>query len=134
MLTYYLEFIAAFVLFMILGLFFSPVIGGCFMLLLVFACLGGLLIFFSLNFIWFLLAGVVIYTVGLVMKYVKWRKLPEITEYLSLYPSCKLNVGVACCKCNSHELSNQGLFNQRSKWRFYTCSQCGSVLFRFCVL
>jgi hypothetical protein len=129
-----MDFVAAFALFLIMGLFFSPFIGGCFMLLLVFTLLGGLLIFFSINFIWFLLAGLFIYVIGLVLKYVKWLKLPNITEYLANHPECKLNVGIACCKCHSENLSNQGLFHQRGKWRFYTCSQCGSVLFRFTVL
>lgn len=119
---------------MILGLFFSPVISGCFMLLLIFMVLAGILIFFSLNFIWFLFAGLFIYTAGLVHKYIKWKKLPNLTQYLSKYPECKLNVGVACCKCNSEHLLNQGLFNQRGRWRFYTCQRCGSILFRFTIL
>ena len=134
MLSYYMDFVVAVILFMILGLFFSPLIGGCFLLLLIFALLGGLLVFFSVNFIWFLLAGLVIYLSRIVVKYLRWQRLPDINQYLAKNPDCKLNVGVACYKCNSESLSNQGLFHQRGKWRFYTCSQCGSVLFRFVVL
>ncbi|MFN7094460.1 MAG: hypothetical protein ACK4M7_03765 [Burkholderiales bacterium] len=131
---YLFEFISVFALFMVLAAFFTPMFGGCFVLLLVFLFLGGLIVFFSLNLVWFLAIGLVIYGYGFIAKYVKWRKLPDLNQYIAAHPECRLTVGVSCSKCGSNKLTHFGLFHKASKWRFYNCNQCGSMLFRFKVL
>lgn len=131
---YFIEVISTFLLFLFIGAFFSPLLGGCFSVMLVFTILVGLIIFFSLNFVWFLAVGGVIYILGFLHKYLRYRKLLDINQYLSAHPECKLDVGVACYKCRSSNLTNRGLFGNRSRLRYYTCAQCGTTLFRFKVL
>lgn len=131
---YYFEILSTFLFLMLIGAIFSPIFYGCFGMLLVFMLLSMFIVFFSLNFIWFLLAGVVIYTVGGIVKWWKWQKLLDVNEYLQQHPECRLNVGVACHKCGSDKLTSHGIIYHRSKWRFYVCSSCGSTLFRFKVL
>lgn len=131
---YYFEVILTFLFFIVLGTLFSPFLGGCLVLILTFFILGLVIVFFSLNFVWFLAAGLVIYVYGIIRKYIKWYKLPEISQYLTEHPECKLEVGVACYRCGSEHIEHNGLFSKKSKLRFYTCCQCGSTLFRFKVL
>ncbi len=131
---YYFELMSTFLFLLLIGAFFTPVLGGCFVIFLVLFILSGFLIFFSVNFVWFLSAGLIIYACGFVAKFWRWQKLPDVNEYLAQHPGCKLPVGVACYKCGSDKLLNQGLFNNRNKWRFYVCNSCGSTLFRFKVL
>jgi hypothetical protein len=134
MFFYYLELLFSFIALMVFGMIFSPFFGGCLGAVIILLLLVGFIIFFSLNFIWFLLAGGILYACGALIKYWRWYKLPQLQEYLSLHPECKLAVGVSCCNCNSQQISHHGLFHQTSKTRFYSCDQCGSVLFRFRVL
>lgn len=129
-----LELFFTLLFFLVFGAFFSPLIGGCLGVFIVFTLLAAFFVFFSLNFIWFVAAGIVIYLLGFVRKFVAWKKLPEVTTYLAEHPDCKLNVGVSCYNCGSAELVNQGLLNKTGKLRFYTCSQCSTTLFRFKVL
>ena len=131
---YYLEILGTLVLFMFLGLFFSPIFGGCLGLIIILMLFGGFIVFFSINFIWFLLAGLVFYSCGWVIKYYRWLKLPDMPEYLRDNPQCKLEHGVACKHCNSSNIEHQGLYNQNSCLRFYTCTSCGHTLYRFNVL
>lgn len=131
---YFLEMLSLFLMFLFIGAFFSPFIGGCFGVVLIFTILIGFVIFFSLNFVWFLAAGIILYVVGFINKYRRYQKLPEINQYLLDHPQCKLDVGVACDSCGSSELTNRGLFSNTGRLRYYTCSQCGSNLFRFKVL
>ncbi len=131
---YYMEMLGAFVLFMFLGLMFSPFLGGCFMIMLVLFLLGGFIVFFSINFIWFLIAGLIFYSCGWVVKFYRWHKLPDMHKYLEQNPQCRLSHGVACNHCNSDNIKHTGLFNQNSRWRYYTCNSCGHTLYRFMVL
>lgn len=131
---YFLEVFSTFILFLFIGAFFSPLIGGCLGVVIVFSLLVAIIVFFSINFVWFLVAGFLIYALGLVSKLVRWTKLPDINGYTQLHPECKLDNGVACHNCGSTNLINQGLIYKRGKLRYYTCSQCGSTLFRFKVL
>jgi|APCry1669190731_1035312.scaffolds.fasta_scaffold75423_1 hypothetical protein len=131
---YFGEVFATFLLFLFIGAFFSPLIGGCFGVIIVFTILVGLIVFFSLNFVWFLLAGIVIYASSFVIKLIRWSKLPEVNEYLHAHPNSKLEVGVACHNCGSSNLNNQGLISKTGKLRYYTCSSCGTTMFRFKVL
>ena len=131
---YFFEIISIILLFLFVGAFFSPLIGGCFSILVILTILVGIVIFFSLNFLWFFAIGIAFYFIAFLKKYLKYRKLPIITEYLFKYPSCKLDEGVACYSCQSSKLVNRGLFYQTSKIRYYTCGICGTNLFRFRVL
>ncbi len=131
---YYFELMSTFLFLLLFGALFSPVLGGCFIIFLIFFLLTGFVVFFSLNFVWFLLAGIIIYAGGFAIKFWRWHQLPDINDYLNTYPNCKLPVGVACHKCGSDKLLNQGLLQNKSKWRFYVCNSCGSMLFRFKVL
>lgn len=134
MLLYYLEMLGGIFIFMFLGLFFSPFVGGCFGLLLVLFILGGILVFFSINFVWFLLFGLILYLFGWATKYYRWRKLSTLDEYLEKSPNCKLANGIACCYCQSDHIMHYGLFNTNSRWRYYVCKSCGHTLYRFTVL
>jgi len=131
---YYFEVLTVFLFFLLLSAFFMPFFGGCIVFILVFLFLGGLIVFFSLNFVWLLAFGLIIYAYGLVTKYLRWHKLPDVNQYLHENPQCKLASGVCCNKCSSEKLNHFGLFHATSKWRFYSCAQCGTLLFRFKVL
>ena len=131
---YFFEVFTTFLLFLFIGAFFSPLIGGCFGVVVVFTLLVAFIVFFSLNFVWFLAAGLLIYAFGFVNKLLRWSKLPEINEYLLAHPESKLDAGAACYSCGSAKLVNRGLFKRTGRLRYYTCGQCGSTLFRFKVL
>ncbi len=131
---YYMEMLGAFVLFMFLGLMFSPFLGGCFMLMIILFLLGGFIIFFSINFIWFLIAGLAFYLCGWIIKFYRWYQLPDMHKYLQNNSQCRLSQGVSCRNCNSDNIKHIGLFNQNSRWRYYTCNSCGHTLYRFTVL
>ncbi len=130
----YMQLLGSFLILMFLGLILPPFFGGCFFLIAFFIFLTIIIIFFSLNFIWFLLLGLVIYGYIYFAKYSKWKQLPDLQHYMRENPNCKLDVGVCCNHCQSTNTSQQGLFGISSKFRFYTCNQCGSTLFRFKVL
>lgn len=134
MFLYYLEVLGSIALFMLLGLFFSPFFGGCFGLILILFILSAVIIFFSINFIWFLLFGLAFYVLSWGLKYYRWYKLPKLDEYLEQNPQCKLSSAISCKHCNSDNIEHQGLFNIRSRWRFYNCKSCGQVLYKFTVL
>jgi len=131
---YFLEIFSIFLLFMFVGLIFSPVLGGCFALLIVLLIFSGVIIFFSLNFIWFLLAGLIFYAISFGIKYYRWYKLPEVNAYLEENPQCRLEQGISCKYCNSTDIHHHGLFNRKSRSRFYVCSSCGHTLYRFNIL
>jgi hypothetical protein len=134
MVFYYLEMITTFIILSMLGLLFLPFFGGCLGLIIFVFVLGAILVFSSLHFIWLVMVALILYLVNIINKFIKWRKLPTSSAYLNLHPNCRIKEGIACFNCNSSELKNYGLFHARSKWRFYTCTQCGSSLFRFTVL
>jgi hypothetical protein len=131
---YFLEVFSTFLLFLFIGAFFSPLIGGCFGVVVVFTIMVALIVFFSINFVWFLAAGLLIYAGGFVSKFMRWSKLPEVNEYLQAHPDSRLDVGVACHNCDSRELINRGLISKTGKLRYYTCGSCGTTMFRFKVL
>ncbi len=131
---YFLEVFAVLFFFLLMGAFFSPIIGGCLGVIIIFGILTAFFIFFSINFLWFVAAGVIIYLIGFIRRFINWRKLPEVNQYLSLHPQCKLDMGVSCYNCGSSQLTHHGLLHKSSKLRFYTCSDCGTTLFRFKVL
>ncbi|MFN8770074.1 MAG: hypothetical protein ACK5Z5_01660 [Neisseriaceae bacterium] len=134
MFMYYLEILGTIILFMFLGLFFSPFVGGCFGLLFILLILSGVIVFFSINFIWFLLLGLILYSFGWIIKYYRWHKLPTLDKYLENSPHSKLVSGIACCNCNSDSIINYGLLSQNSRFRYYVCKSCGHTLYRFTVL
>lgn len=131
---YFFELFSMFVFFVVFCALFSPFIGGCLGIAIIFTVLASVFIFFSLNFVWILAIIGVIYLYGLVNKYLKWQKLPEINEYLEDHPQAKRDVGIACYNCGSDKTINHGLLHSSSRLRYYTCSQCGTTLFRFKVL
>lgn len=131
---YYFEMMSTFLFLLLVGAFFSPILGGCFALFLMFFILSGMVVFLSVNFVWILGVGLVIYASGAVLKLWRWYQLPDVNTYLNNHPDCKLAVGVSCHNCGSDKLNNQGLFHNTSRWRFYVCSHCGTTLFRFNVL
>jgi hypothetical protein len=130
----YLALLGLFLLFLLLGPLFFPVLSGCLTLFFFLFVFGLVIIFFSLNLIWFVIAALVIYCFGIGFKYFKWHKLLDYNQYVMQYPQCKLAQGVCCYSCGSDKTINQGLFNTRSSLRFYLCQTCGTLLFRFKVL
>lgn len=131
---HYFEMMSTFMILLLIGAFFSPIFGGCFAIFLMFFILSGMVVFLSVNFVWILAIGLVVYAFGFVMRFWRWFKLPDVNQYLHDHPECKLSVGVSCHNCGSDKLNNNGLFHNSSKWRFYVCSHCGTTLFRFNVL
>lgn len=131
---YYFEMMSTFLFLLLIGAFFSPIFGGCFAIFLMFFILSGMVVFLSVNFVWILAIGLVMYAAGSIVKFWRWYKLDDVNTYLTNHPNCKLDVGIACHNCGSDKLNNQGLFYNNSKWRFYVCSHCGTTLFRFNVL
>lgn len=129
-----LEFMASLMFVAFLLMFVFPFFSGCFGLLFILFFLGLFVVFFSLNFSWIILLGLVLYGFSLFKKYDRWRNLPDMANYLHVHPGCKLPVGVACYNCHSENLEHIGLFYKFSKYRFYICRACGSNLFRFKVL
>jgi hypothetical protein len=132
--VYYIELISVFLFFLIFGAIFSPFLGGCLVLLFMLFILGSFILFFSLNFIWFIVAGIILYLIGFVTKFYRWYKLPDYNEYVRLHPECKLDSRVSCSRCDSDKTVHNGLFNKQSKLRYYVCATCGALLFRFKVL
>jgi hypothetical protein len=131
---YYFEMMSTFLFLLLIGAFFSPIMGGCFAIFLMFFILSGMVVFLSVNFVWIMAIGVSIYAIGSIMKLWRWYKLSDVNQYLHDHPECNLAVGVSCHSCGSDKLTNHGLFHNSSKWRFYVCSHCGTTLFRFNVL
>lgn len=127
-----LEFLFIFII--LAGLFSVQFLSGCMVLIFFFTILGVALVFFSLNFIWVVTVGIVAYLFGFAFKYWKWIKLPDLNHYLAEHPQCKLPQGVSCYRCRSENINHHGLYVARSKLRFYTCSSCGTVLFKFKLL
>lgn len=134
MLLYYMEILTTFIILSTLSLLFLPFFGGCLGAIIFILFLGAVLVFSSIHFLWLLLVGLVFYVINVIRKYYKWRALPTSHEYLEQHPNCRLSNGVGCYNCSSSQLRSYGLFHTRSKWRFYTCTSCGTSLFRFTVL
>lgn len=120
-------------LLLLAGLFF-PFMGGCFIIFLSLIIFSSILVFFSLNLVWFVIAGVILYGIGYITKYFKWLKLPEFNQYILDHPQCKLPNTVACYNCGADKITHHGLLFKRSKLRYYICTICGTSLFRFKVL
>lgn len=131
---YYIELVSVFLFFLLFGALFSPFLGGCLILFAVLFILGSLIVFFSLNFVWFIAAALIIYLIGFITKFYRWYKLPEYTTYVALHPQCKQENGVACYRCGSDKTIHQGLLNRQSRFRYYVCAVCRNALFRFKVL
>ncbi len=118
-------------IFALSGLFMSQIFGGCLGFAIFLFIFFSFLVFIGTHLVWFFVAGLIIYGYGCVYKYFKWKKLPDLKEYLIRNPNSKLEMGVACNNCNSDKIIHQGLFYKRDKLRFYSCPQCGTTLFRF---
>ncbi|HLX54023.1 MAG TPA: hypothetical protein VKR58_08775 [Aquella sp.] len=131
---YFIELFSVFLFFLIFGAIFSPFLGGCLVLLLMLFILGAFIVFFSLNFIWFIVAGLILYLIGFITKFYRWYHLPDYNEYINRHPQCKLDNAVSCFKCGSDKTIHNGLFNRQGKLRYYICATCGTTLFRFRVL
>lgn len=132
--VYYLEVISTILFLLFLGIFFGPVFGGCFSVIVFLFILGVIVVFLSINFIWIIAIGLIFYFFGWAIKFYRWYKLPTLFEYFEQNPSCNLGSGILCKHCNSAHISHEGLLNQRSKYRYYMCDVCGHVLYRFKVL
>lgn len=131
---YYIELLSVFFFFLIFGTIFSPFLGGCLVISLVLFILGAIVVFFSLNFIWFLVAGLIIYTMGFIVKLYNWLKLPDYNGYVNRHPECKSDDSLCCYSCGSEKITTHGLLYNQSKLRYYLCNVCGTTLFRFKVL
>ena len=131
---YYLSLMGFVILFSVFGLFFLPVFGGCFGLIIFFTVLIAFIVFFSLNFIWFLFAAVVIYIIKLMSKYSTWVKLPDQNRYMQEHADCVREHGVNCYSCGSTEVHNRGLIWNNGKMRYYQCAVCRLKLFKSKVL
>ena len=131
---YYFALMGFVLFFSLFGLFFLPIFGGCFGLIIFLTVLMAFIIFFSLNFIWFLFAGSIIYLAMLMSKYSKWTKLPDRNRYMQEHEECVLPNAIACCHCGSTELYNYGLFWKNGKMRYYQCVSCKVLLFKSKVL
>lgn len=131
---YFVELVSVFLFFLLVGAIFTPFLGGCFILFLVLLILGAVVVFFSLNFVWFILAGVLFYLAGFVIKLYKWYQLPDYNAYATKHPGCKKDDVICCYSCGSDKTIHKGLLNHKSKLRYYACSLCGAILFRFKVL
>jgi hypothetical protein len=132
--VYYIELISVFLFFLFFGAIFSPFLGGCLVLFLVLLVLGSFIVFFSLNFVWFLAAGLILYLAGFAAKFYRWHKLPDYNNYINTHPECKQENLISCYNCGSEKIKHNGLFNKQSKLRYYVCLTCGTTLFRFKVL
>jgi hypothetical protein len=121
---------------MLFGLLFNPFFGGCLGLIIFLLILSGIVVFVSVNFVWIILIGLIFYAISALVKYYRWHQLPDFTTYVTKHPQCKVDSsgGASCCACGSTQSMHNGLFGHKSKWRFYICTQCGTLLFRFKVL
>ena len=127
---YYLSLMGFIILFSVFGLFFLPIFSGCFGLIIFFTVLIAFIIFFSLNFIWFLFAAGIIYIIRLMSKYSTWDKLPDQNRYMQEHADCIRGHGVNCYNCGSSEIHNRGLFSNNGKMRYYQCAGCKTKLFK----
>ncbi len=129
-----MEIIILLFLFLMFSSFFSYLFGSFLVVMLIFSIMASLFFFFSVNFIWFLITGLLIYLFGFIQKIIRWSKLPDISTYMQRYPRTHENIGVSCYNCGSRDLIHRGLFHRTSKYRFYICNSCGTVLYKFKVL
>jgi fatty acid desaturase len=134
MFFYYLEVFFTIIALLFVGAIFTPFVGGCLTVMLFVAILGAVIVFFSLNFIWIIAIGLVVYFCGWLLKFYRWYKLPKLADYFDDNPQCNLNGEIACKNCNSTKIKHLGVFNHSSRYRYYTCLSCGHVLYRFTVL
>lgn len=132
--VYYFEVLSIFFFLLVLNALFSPMLGGCLVLFGMLFLVTIVVIIFSLNFIWLMLAGIVVYIGLFITKYLRWRRLPDFNQYVTSYSQTRIEGGVCCYNCGSDKIVHHGLFYQRSNNRYYVCSMCGSTLFRFRVL
>ena len=131
---YYLGVVSLIIFLSIFGLFFLPIFGGCFILIISLAVLVSLIVFLSINFIWFLFAGTIIYVFTIARRYSQWKKLPDQNQYMQDHSECVLTNGMKCCHCGSEDLNNKGLFVNDGKLRYYQCKTCRVKLFRTRIL
>lgn len=131
---YNFELLSAFLFFLVIGAIFSPFLSGCVVLLFILFMFGAIVVFFSLNFIWFVIAGSILYLISFISKYRRWHKLPIFAQYVSLHPNCEVGDSVCCYNCGSSNTQHHGLFSKKGRLRYYVCSACGTNLFRFKVL
>ncbi len=117
-----------------LSLLILPSLFGIFGFVFLFILLIGLLVFFSLNFVWIFLFAISYYIVRSVTKYMRYNKLPNYDEYLSNNVNVYQNGKVVCKFCGSEHLTHQGLFSHRDRNRIYSCLRCRQWLYRFKVL
>jgi len=130
---YFIEVFATFLFFLFLGALISPFLGGCLVFFIILFVMALLVVLFSLNFIWLVAFGLFLYVAGYVNKIIRYRKIPELSQYSMTHPVNSYS-DVTCYKCGSSQITNKGLFTVNSKYRYYVCSQCGTTLYRFKVL
>lgn len=114
-----------------LSLILLPSIFGCFGFILFWCILFAILTVFSISFKWLLICALIVYSVLLINKYTRYNKLPDYDGYL--YNNSNVyNDGKAVCKyCGSEHITNQGLFGNSSRSRYYMCLRCRNWLYRF---
>lgn len=117
-----------------LSLLILPGLFGIFGFIFLIMLLIGLLVFFSLNFVWIVLFGLAYYVVRHVTKRLRYNKLPNYDDYLTQNVNVYQNGKAVCKYCGSEHLLQQGLFSPRDRSRFYSCLNCRQWLYRFKVL
>lgn len=132
-----LEFIGGFVFFAFMGilsLILLPSLLGCFGFILFWVVILGLVVFFSVNFIWFFALAIIIYSIVAVRKFIRYQKLPIYDDYLNNNVNVYADGRARCCHCGSDQLIAVGLFGFQSRWRYYMCMHCRRWLYKFKVI
>lgn len=65
-----------------------------------------------------------------VIKYLRWRSLPRVNDYLTTNPHCRTPRGLKCVACNSSSIKNWGLTGANDDDRVFICNHCGTNLYR----
>lgn len=132
-----LEIIGGFIFFgfvSLLSLLIIPSMFGCLGFVLFWACFVAVFMLFSISLKWIGICAIVFYAWMLIRKWIRYKKLPNYDEYLTINQNSYRDGHVVCNHCGSQHILNQGLFTRGGKLRYYLCLKCGSWLYRFKVL
>ncbi len=132
-----LEIIGGFIFFAViggLGLILIPSLLGCFGFILFWVIVLGLIVFFSVNFVWIALLAVVLYAVMAVRKFIRYSALPDYDTYLSDNLNVYHDGKVHCKHCGSDQIVQLGLHGLKSRSRYFMCLRCRQWLYKFKVI
>jgi uncharacterized paraquat-inducible protein A len=59
-----------------------------------------------------------------------WAATPTLPDYITQHPECQTDAGITCRECNSGNINEKGLANERDARRTFTCGRCEAVLYR----